>query len=92
MDSQLTHVASSLRPYLINKAAGTLSVWARELLQSVGGTERERKQEGHYYMLLKHSKCNSAAGQNFKSATQCVSQGVCSDTVCVRGCVKGLGF
>lgn len=55
MDSQLTHVASSLRPYLINKVTGTLSVWARELLQSVGGSEREREWEGHYYILLKHS-------------------------------------
>ena len=91
MDSQLTHVASSLRPYLINKAAGTLRLGERASAKC-GGSEREREREGHYYILLKRSKCNSAAGQNFKSATQCASWGVCSGTECVRECVKGLGF
>lgn len=47
--SQLTRVGSSLRPYLINKSIGTLSVRARELLQSVSvcvcGGEGRRERE-----------------------------------------------
>lgn len=35
--SQLAHVASSLRPYLINKAAGTLCPGERAPAKCVGG-------------------------------------------------------
>lgn len=55
------------------------------------GLKRERF--GHHYILLKRSKCNSAAGQNFESASarvppRCVPCAIWG-CMCVR--VKGRG-
>lgn len=67
------------------------------MCQGGGGSEKGEgvtgERVGHHYILLKRSKCNSAGGQNFESASarvlpRCVP-GAVRKCLCVR--VKGGG-